>query len=84
MAGFFRQLVIDPQQSNILWQAINQGLPTSWATFMSVAVDPTDSQRIYPGMGGSVYCSGYRGDAWIQVAGALNAEDRGDSVWSPR
>ena len=58
------------------WQAINDGLPTTWAPFMSVAVDPSDSQRIYLGMEGSVYYSGNRGDDWIQLGDALSAENR--------
>lgn len=58
-----------------IWQAINQGLPTSWATFMFLAVDPTGSQRIYLGMEGAVYYSGNRGDDWIQLADAPSAED---------
>jgi photosystem II stability/assembly factor-like uncharacterized protein len=58
------------------WQAINHGLPTSWAPFMAVAVDPTNSQRVYLGMEGAVYYSGNGGDSWIRVANVLSTEDR--------
>ena len=57
------------------WQAINQGLPTSGAPFMAMAVDPTNSQRVYLGMEGSVYYSGNGGGSWIPVANPLSMED---------
>jgi photosystem II stability/assembly factor-like uncharacterized protein len=53
------------------WQAINNGLPTIWAVFRSVAIDPTDTQRVYTGVGGKVYQSTNGGDSWDQIGDTL-------------
>jgi photosystem II stability/assembly factor-like uncharacterized protein len=56
------------------WQAINDGLPTTSAPFLAVAVDPSNPQRIYLGVEGSVYYSANRGDQWRQLAQALTTD----------
>ena len=45
------------------------------APFMAVAVDPTNSQRVCLGIGGSIYCSGNGDDSWILAVYALSAVD---------
>jgi photosystem II stability/assembly factor-like uncharacterized protein len=55
------------------WQPINTGLPSPWAVFRSIAIDPSDTQHIYLGVAGQVYQSTNGGDSWDQVGGALTA-----------
>lgn len=53
------------------WQPINDGLPTTFKVFRSIAIDPADSQRIYIGVGGKVYQSADGGDSWHQLGDTL-------------
>lgn len=57
------------------WQAINNGFPTTWAVFRSVAIDPTDPKRVYVSVGGVVYRSTDGGDNWHQLGQALSSEN---------
>lgn len=56
------------------WQAINNGLPTIYTAFRSIAIDPTDTQRVYVGVGGQVYQSSDGGDSWSRLGGTLSTE----------
>jgi photosystem II stability/assembly factor-like uncharacterized protein len=56
------------------WQEINNGLPTRWAKFRSVAIDPTDPQQIYIGVEGTIYHSADGGDSWNQLGSALTTD----------
>lgn len=68
-SGMYRSL-----DGGSTWQAINQGFPTIWAVFRSVAIDPTDTQHVYVGVGGQVYESTNGGDSWSQVGDTLTTE----------
>lgn len=61
-----------------IWEPINNGLPTTWAPFYSVAVDPTDTQHIYTGLGNRVYHSTDAGDSWSQIGNSLTANEEDD------
>ena len=63
------------RDGGIHWQAINDGLPTKWVPFLAVAVDPSNPQRIYLGVEGSVYTSADGGDHWGKLASTLSADD---------
>ena len=56
------------------WQEINNGLPTRWAKFRSVAIDPTDPQQIYIGVEGKIYHSADGGDSWNQLGSTLTTD----------
>lgn len=56
------------------WQAINNGLPTIYAPFRAIAIDPTNTQHIYVGVENQVYRSTNGGDSWSQLGGTLDTD----------
>ncbi len=62
------------------FQSINNGLPSASQMFLSVSVDPSNPERIYLGVGGSVYFSSNQGGHWTKVAGDLSTENGVDVI----
>ena len=62
------------------WESINDGLPTAWAVYRSIAVDPSDAQHVYLSVGGAVYHSVDGGDGWSQLGDAVTTGGEVDRV----
>ena len=57
------------------WQTITTGLPATSGVFRSIAIDPTDPQRIYAGMNGQVFQSNNGGGRWHQIGNTLTTTE---------
>ncbi len=68
--GMYRSI-----DGGITWKSINNGFPTTFARFRSVAITPNNPQRIYASMNGTVYQSTDGGDSWIQLGNVLTTEN---------
>jgi len=60
------------------WQTITTGLPATSGVFRSIAIDPTDPQRIYAGMNGQVFGSNNGGGRWHQIGNTLTTVEAHD------